>query len=680
MDHYYKPQKPHSVAVGRDSAASDAQRLAQGPGVGLLLVAATVYLGFNAGGFFAGTTATVAFVFCALAVLGALLVARPLEGLTAALAVPLGLLAGFAVWTLVSATWSDASGRALIEFDRALLYVLVLAFFGMFFNGERRLEWGIRGFAVAAVAICGAGWLTRVAADLWPIALDVQPERLSFPLTYWNALGLLTVLGLLACAHLSSSRREERWMRIVAAAAIPLLASTLLLTFSRASLGLLPVGLLVYALVARPRRLISTLLAVSVPAAVAMVASYRADVVSSARFASADGLSQGHHLAILVVFCVLVAGGLRALMVLQLDRRLEAWSPPPLEPRRVARALAVGGLALLLLLVVAGAPGWLGDRYDSFLHGDEVGHHKDPRARLTSAGNNGRIPQWEVALDAFSASPLHGNGAGTYQLLWAQNRPYRFTVIDGHSLYIEVLGELGIVGLLLVGGALVAIGVGLARRVRGEQRQAYAAVLALGVVWAIHAGVDWDWEMPAVTLWLFALAGLGLSRPRQEWKEPAAAEYSPSRVVRVVAALAVGLLAITPAAIAISQLRLDDAVSAYHRGDCGTAIDSALGSLDALRARPDPYEVIGYCDVRLGEGMLAEEAMESAVDRDPENWETHYGLALVRAADGRNPIPELEESLRLNPRELSVQEAAAAMRGQGPAGWERQARTARLPF
>jgi hypothetical protein len=285
-----------------------------------------------------------------------------------------------------------------------------------------------------------------------------------------------------------------------------------------------------------------------------------------------------------------------------------------------------------------------------------------------------------VALDAFDESPLHGKGAGTYQLQWAQNRPYRFTVIDGHSLYIEVLGELGIVGFLLVGGALVAIGVGLARRARGAQRETYGAVLALAAIWAVHAGVDWDWEMPAVTIWLFALAGLGLSKSREEWDEPALAGHVPNWPIRAVAALCVAALALTPVAIAISQSRLDSAVADFDRGDCSGAIGSALGSLDALEVRPEPYEVIGYCDVRLGEGRLAREAMENAVDRDPDSWEPHYGLALVRAAEGQDPIPELDESLRLNPRELSIQEAARGMRGQGPQEWERRARTARLPF
>jgi O-antigen ligase len=653
------------------------QRL-RGPAVGILIAALTVYLGFNAGGFFPGATAVATLGACALLVLGIMLVSRPFESFTPALIVPLSLLALFAIWTLVSAAWSGASGRALLEFDRALFYFLVFAFFGMLVPGKRRLEWGIRGLAVAAVAICAAGLTTRVAADVWPIALDVRPERLSFPLTYWNALGLLASLGLLACVHLAASARESLPARVLAAAAVPLLASTLLLTFSRASLVLVMFGLIVYAAVARPRRLLGTLAAVTLPAAVALVASYRADLISSAHFSSPAAVSQGHRLAIVLFACIGIAGLAQALAA-RSDQALEDWIPPIFEPRTV---IAAAGAALAVLLIVAAAidlPGRAAAQYDNFVHGDTVGHTSDPRQRLTSAGNNGRIPQWEVALDSFGEEPLHGKGAGTYQLQWAQNRPYLFTVIDAHSLYVEVLGELGVVGFLLIAGVVLSIFVGLARRLGGEDRQAYAAVIALASVWAVHAGVDWDWEMPVVTAWLFALAGLGLSKP-VAGRSPAMASFEPGRTVRIVAALCVGVLAVTPAAIAISQSRLDAAASAFHEGNCAAAINSALGSLEALKVRPEPYELIGYCDARLGQGELAEKAMENAVSRDPDNWEAHYGLALVRAAAGQDPMPELYASRRLNPLEPIVGEAIEILRGRGPREWEERAGMAQLPI
>src|SRR3954454_9414495 len=99
-------------------------------GTVLLLPALTLYVGFNAGGYFAGTTAWAA---CALAVALALRVAltgAPLAGPSMPLAVAGAVLALFAGWTLLSGDWSGNYGRSLIEFDRALLYLLVLLLFG----------------------------------------------------------------------------------------------------------------------------------------------------------------------------------------------------------------------------------------------------------------------------------------------------------------------------------------------------------------------------------------------------------------------------------------------------------------------------------------------------------------------------------------------------------------------
>jgi hypothetical protein len=67
---------------------------------------------------------------------------------------------------------------------------------------------------------------------------------------------------------------------------------------------------------------------------------------------------------------------------------------------------------------------------------------------------------------------------------------------------VETLAELGIVGfafLCMFLGGLVVVAV----RVR---RAAPGAVAAL-VVWATHAAIDWDWQMPALTLVGLVLAG-----------------------------------------------------------------------------------------------------------------------------------------------------------------------------
>jgi hypothetical protein len=82
--------------------------------------------------------------------------------------------------------------------------------------------------------------------------------------------------------------------------------------------------------------------------------------------------------------------------------------------------------------------------------------------------------------------------------------------------------------------------------------------------------------------------------------------------------------------------------------------------------------------VRLGRRDLAVRALDNAVGKDPRNWEGHYGLALVRAAAGRDPRPQLRVARRLNPREQLVTDARRLL-GDDPRAWARRALRARLP-
>jgi hypothetical protein len=329
--------------------------------------------------------------------------------------------------------------------------------------------------------------------------------------------------------------------------------------------------------------------------------------------------------------------------------------------------------------LAAGGGSWVSHRWDHFVHENAVGHTDNPSERLSSVGNNGRIPQWRVAIDAFDEEPLLGKGAGTYAVQWLQHRPYGFTVLNAHSLYAEVMGELGIVGLLLIVALLLAFLLGAARRMRGRDRQVYGAFLAMAAIWAIRAGVDWDWQMPAITIWLFALGGLAVARPLVPRQATMAS--GARRLPRLVGALCVGVLAITPVIVALSQTHLEKAVSALDANECPAAISASLASIDALGVRPEPYELIGYCDARYGQYKLGEQAMESAISRDPENWEPRYGLAMVRALSGLDPMPPLLEAKRLNPLETLVrQEVHRFERAKGPRQWKKLAEAAQLPF
>ena len=108
-----------------------------------------------------------------------------------------------------------------------------------------------------------------------------------------------------------------------------------------------------------------------------------------------------------------------------------------------------------------------------------------------------------MALRAFADHPVLGTGSGGFAVEWLRERTIDESVRDVHSLYLETATELGLVGLLLL-AAFLAGAVGVAARARGET----AAIAAL-IAYALHAGLDWDWEMPALTLVaVVLLAGL----------------------------------------------------------------------------------------------------------------------------------------------------------------------------
>jgi hypothetical protein len=151
-------------------------------------------------------------------------------------------------------------------------------------------------------------------------------------------------------------------------------------------------------------------------------------------------------------------------------------------------------------------------------------------------------------------------------------------------------------------------------------------------------------------------------------------------MIRSLVALGFLLLSLFPLQLAFSQARLDSSVESFSDGDCEAAIDSALGSLRAFGGRAEPYAILGYCDVRLGDSQLGVSMMGEAIERDPANWEYHYGLALVRAASGLDPRTETKIARSLNPKEQLAVAASRAFAESSPEDWRSVSRQLELPM
>jgi Flp pilus assembly protein TadD len=131
--------------------------------------------------------------------------------------------------------------------------------------------------------------------------------------------------------------------------------------------------------------------------------------------------------------------------------------------------------------------------------------------------------------------------------------------------------------------------------------------------------------------------------------------------------------------VVLSQARLDDATRAFKDDDCTTAVDASLNSISMLGVRPEPFELVGYCDLRAGQSRLAVRAMESARTRDPHDWQYAYGLAIAQAFDGQDPRAMAALARRLNPQEALARDLDEALRRSGPGRWPRVAARARIP-
>ena len=138
-----------------------------------------------------------------------------------------------------------------------------------------------------------------------------------------------------------------------------------------------------------------------------------------------------------------------------------------------------------------------------------------------------RYDYWRIGLDAFAREPLQGLGSGGFRVEWLRERPVSEGVREVHSLELGIAAELGLPGLL---GVLVMLG-GVAaagRRALIRGRPLAAGCCAASTVWLLHASIDWDWEIPAVTLPVVLMAAGLIAASEEPGASPSGDDQLPA--------------------------------------------------------------------------------------------------------------------------------------------------------
>ena len=262
----------------------------------------------------------------------------------------------------------------------------------------------------------------------------------------------------------------------------------------------------------------------------------------------------------------------------------------------------------------------------------------DTPDRLFSTSTSSRGDYWNVAIAMAEDAPVVGAGAGGFERTWLRERPALLYVRDAHNLYLETLAELGVVGLALLLIALLTPLLGLTRVVRAPAgRAALAAYVAL----LAHAILDWDWELPAVTLCTILL-GVALVRMGSLGEAPRASARTTTGLLAAAAVL--GVVAVVAhvgnGAAAAAQDALDrgDAAAARREADRGAPVRALVRGAVAAPRR-------GRSRAGAARGRTAR---PPACDRrGPGAWYAWFELAV--ASDGAARANALARARMLNP-------------------------------
>ncbi|MEA2222977.1 MAG: hypothetical protein QOH83_1353 [Solirubrobacteraceae bacterium] len=580
--------------------------------------------------------------------------------------VGVGLLVGFAAWCGVTLLWSVAPERTWAHVNRALAYslviVLAIALVSSMPRALTRIAYGWLFVALACALYALAGKIIP-GVEILGVGFDHTStvSRLRAPLEYWNALGLVMVLAVPIALRITTDTTRHDVTRMAAMTALFVLLVTLFMTYSRGGILSCLAALTVLTLLGGQRlRGLAVVVVTLVAAIPALGLSFSRPALKGIYVPLDERVPDG------IVLGMVTAGCLIALLcaawgMLRLEERT-AWSDErtQLVWRGLAATTAILGVLVLGGIATApGGPSGWGDRAWKKFSETSQDKVSDP-ARIVSSNSGNRWVWWKEAAGAWWDKPVQGWGAGSFPVTHKMYRRVELSVVQPHNMPLQFLAETGIVGMLLVSGAIGFLLICALDRMRsmakGRERDMAVALFAGAVAWLVHGIVDWDWDIPGVTVPALMFLGVLVATPWQPRRGAVATRgaIGTRGAALALACVAAGLLIVSAGLPMIADEKASSAPAVST--NAGPAeLEDAAASAD-LAARLDPTAVrplFAAAAIAEGRGRLfdARRFLLEAVDRQPDNttaWQRLLDLAF-KTADRPGAKAAMRRLLELDP-------------------------------
>jgi cytochrome c-type biogenesis protein CcmH/NrfG len=189
--------------------------------------------------------------------------------------------------------------------------------------------------------------------------------------------------------------------------------------------------------------------------------------------------------------------------------------------------------------------------------------------------------------------------------------------------------------------------------VRVRQRPMTALAIGAYVAFLVHAGVDWDWELTAVTL-TGLLCGVALLIAAR--RDANALQLGRPRYALAAVAVAVGLFSLIGL---LGNMPAARAGKAIRAGNWAEASRQAHNEIRWAPWSADGWRRLGQAEVGAGRVVAGIRDLRTAIRKDPRNWDRWFDLAL--ATTGVEQRRTLEQALVLNPHSPEIAEFVAGV-------------------